>query len=46
MRRIAETVDRMDSDENGWCRHDPVAHPDSKTAIQDLFKLVSKRGQR
>jgi hypothetical protein len=23
--RIAQTVDKMDSDENGWCRHDPVA---------------------
>jgi N-acyl-D-aspartate/D-glutamate deacylase len=23
--RIAETVDKMDSDEHGWCRHDPVA---------------------
>jgi hypothetical protein len=23
--RIAETVDRNNSDENGWCRHDPVA---------------------
>ena len=23
--RIAETVDKMDSDENGWCRHDPVS---------------------
>jgi hypothetical protein len=23
--RIAETVDKMDSDDKGWCRHDPVA---------------------
>jgi hypothetical protein len=23
--RIAATVDKMDSDENGWCRHDPVS---------------------
>ena len=42
--RIAETVDQMDSDENGWCRHDPVAFvtTDPAEAATRIVKILSE----
>lgn len=41
--RIAETVDKMDSDENGWCRHDPVSFvtTDPAEASKKLLDLLT-----
>lgn len=42
--RIAETVDKMDSDENGWCRHDPVAFvtTDVSEAASELLNELKR----
>jgi hypothetical protein len=41
--RIAQTVDKMDSDENGWCRHDPVSFvtTDPAEACRKLLELLT-----
>ena len=46
--RIAETVDKMDSDESGWCRHDPVSFitTDPAEAIQRLSDLLTPEKKR
>ncbi|MGA2435522.1 MAG: hypothetical protein ABSG25_09575 [Bryobacteraceae bacterium] len=42
--RIAETVDKMGSDENGLCRHDPVSFvtTDPAEACSRLLELLKK----
>lgn len=40
IRKIAQTVDKMDSDENGWCRHDPVSIREDET-YSTLLKLLT-----
>lgn len=46
--RIAETVDKMDSDENGWCRHDPVAFvtTDASEAWSRLLDLAKDKKEK
>ena len=43
--RIAEAVDKMDSDENGWCRHDPVSFvtTDPREAVGRLLKTLDRK---
>jgi hypothetical protein len=46
--RIAETVDKMDSDEGGLCRHDPVAFvtTDPAEAWGKLSEVIGKETRK